>query len=199
MGDQGNGPPAIDEKAATSTAVEVNGTGNTPASNGLGNASGDIGNGNGGGSGNGSGCDSAVVVENGSGSGGGSAGNAVMENGSGSDANRDDSVAGDEQNAGNALNGNGGGDGNGGAEMSGGHHLDTACSDGGPSSLLGVGPPSPLTGCYLLIILGEPHSEEHKDIILQRLIKDLGEMKHRFEEILGVPKLFMRGFISKKH
>lgn len=41
----------------------------------------------------------------------------------------------------------------------------------GPSSLVGVGPPSPLTGCYLLIILGEPHSEEHKDIILQRLVK----------------------------
>lgn len=32
-------------------------------------------------------------------------------------------------------------------------------------------PPSPLTGCYLLIILGEPHSQEHKDIILQRLLK----------------------------
>lgn len=32
-------------------------------------------------------------------------------------------------------------------------------------------PPSPLTGCYLLIILGEPHSPEHKDIILQRLLK----------------------------
>lgn len=32
-------------------------------------------------------------------------------------------------------------------------------------------PPSPLTGCYLLIILGEPHSAEHKDIILQRLLK----------------------------
>lgn len=32
-------------------------------------------------------------------------------------------------------------------------------------------PPSPLTGSYLLIILGEPHSPEHKDIILQRLLK----------------------------
>lgn len=32
-------------------------------------------------------------------------------------------------------------------------------------------PPSPLTGSYLLIILGEPHSSEHKDIILQRLLK----------------------------
>lgn len=38
----------------------------------------------------------------------------------------------------------------------------------GPSS---YGPPSPLTGCYLLIVLGEPHSHEHKDIILQRLLK----------------------------
>lgn len=57
----------------------------------------------------------------------------------------------------------------------GGHPpLDTACSDGGgPSSMVGgmVGPPSPLTGCYLLIILGEPHSEEHKDNILQHLLK----------------------------
>lgn len=41
----------------------------------------------------------------------------------------------------------------------------------GPSSLLGVGPPSPLTGCYLLIVVGEPHSQEHKDIILQKLFK----------------------------
>ena len=48
--------------------------------------------------------------------------------------------------------------------------VEAGCSDG-PPSLLGVGPPSPLTGCYLLIIIGEPHSQEHKDIILQRLIK----------------------------
>lgn len=41
----------------------------------------------------------------------------------------------------------------------------------GPASISGVGPPSPLTGCYLLIIIGEPNSAEHKDIILQRLIK----------------------------
>lgn len=41
-------------------------------------------------------------------------------------------------------------------------------SNDGPSS---YGPPSPLTGCYLLIVLGEPHSHEHKDIILQRLLK----------------------------
>lgn len=39
------------------------------------------------------------------------------------------------------------------------------------SSSIPYEPPSPLTGCYLLIILGEPHSQEHKDIILQRLLK----------------------------
>lgn len=32
-------------------------------------------------------------------------------------------------------------------------------------------PPSPLTGCYLLIVVGEPHCNEHKDIILQRVAK----------------------------
>lgn len=37
--------------------------------------------------------------------------------------------------------------------------------EGGPP------PPSPLTGCYLLIVIGEPHSQEHKDIILQRVAK----------------------------
>lgn len=47
---------------------------------------------------------------------------------------------------------------------------DTGTGDG-PSSLVGFGPPSPLTGCYLLIIVGEPHSDGHKDIILQRLLK----------------------------
>lgn len=45
-------------------------------------------------------------------------------------------------------------------------------SEGAPSSLnLAVGPPSPLTGCYLLIVIGEPYSQEHKDIILQKLLK----------------------------
>lgn len=44
-------------------------------------------------------------------------------------------------------------------------------SEGGPASMTGVGPPSPLTGCYLLIVIGEPHQSEHKDIILQRLVK----------------------------
>ena len=34
-----------------------------------------------------------------------------------------------------------------------------------------VGPPSPLTGCYLMIILAEPNSDHHKDILIQRLIK----------------------------
>ncbi|KAG5672421.1 hypothetical protein PVAND_002551 [Polypedilum vanderplanki] len=47
-------------------------------------------------------------------------------------------------------------------------------SEGGPASLnLAVGPPSPLTGCYLLIVIGEPYSQEHKDIVLQKLLKGL--------------------------
>lgn len=45
-------------------------------------------------------------------------------------------------------------------------------STDGPGSLnLAVGPPSPLTGCYLLIVIGEPYTVEHKDIILQKLLK----------------------------
>lgn len=55
-------------------------------------------------------------------------------------------------------------------EENGGLNGDNGEMDG-PSSIIGVGPPSPLTGCYLLIILGEPHSDEHKDIILQKLVK----------------------------
>lgn len=39
-----------------------------------------------------------------------------------------------------------------------------AAEDGPP-------PPSPLTGCYLLIVIGEPHVQEHKDIILHRIAK----------------------------
>lgn len=48
------------------------------------------------------------------------------------------------------------------------NNCDIGGLNDGPSS---YGPPSPLTGCYLLIVLGEPHSHEHKDIILQRLLK----------------------------
>lgn len=50
---------------------------------------------------------------------------------------------------------------------------DTGTTGDGPSSLIGIGPPSPLTGCYLLIVVGEPHSDGHKDIILQRLLKGM--------------------------
>ncbi|KOC70405.1 Microtubule-associated protein futsch [Habropoda laboriosa] len=32
-------------------------------------------------------------------------------------------------------------------------------------------PPSPLSGCYLLVVLPEPHTEQHKDLILNRLAK----------------------------
>jgi len=35
-------------------------------------------------------------------------------------------------------------------------------------------PPSPLSGCYLLVVLPEPHTAQHKDLILNRLAK--GEM-----------------------
>ncbi|XP_059621104.1 microtubule-associated protein futsch [Phlebotomus argentipes] len=44
-------------------------------------------------------------------------------------------------------------------------------AEAGPPSMVGIGPPSPLTGCYLLIVIGEPYSQEHKDIIIQRLVK----------------------------
>lgn len=52
-------------------------------------------------------------------------------------------------------------------------------ADGGPLEMTGslseanvlanVGPPSPLTGCYLLIIIGEPHSEEARRVIIEQL------------------------------
>lgn len=32
-------------------------------------------------------------------------------------------------------------------------------------------PPSPLSGCYLLVVLPEPHTAQHKDLILNRLSK----------------------------
>ena len=35
--------------------------------------------------------------------------------------------------------------------------------------LANAGPPSPLTGCYLLIIIGEPHSEEALRVIVEQL------------------------------
>lgn len=49
--------------------------------------------------------------------------------------------------------------------------VDMETSEGPASLNLAVGPPSPLTGCYLLIVIGEPYSAEHKDIILQKLLK----------------------------
>lgn len=49
-------------------------------------------------------------------------------------------------------------------------------------STMAYEPPSPLTGCYILIILGEPHSDEHKDIILQRLLK--GKLTQSITDIL---------------
>lgn len=52
--------------------------------------------------------------------------------------------------------------------------MDNACSDGGDLLSYGdrvIEPPSPLTGCYLLIVLAAPQSEEHKSSILQHLLK----------------------------
>lgn len=48
---------------------------------------------------------------------------------------------------------------------------DSEVKEDAPSNSGLVGPPSPLTGCYLMIILAEPHSNHHKDILIQRLIK----------------------------
>ncbi|XP_066246626.1 microtubule-associated protein futsch-like [Euwallacea similis] len=45
--------------------------------------------------------------------------------------------------------------------------------NGGSLGEGGAPPPSPLTGCYLLVVVGEPHSQEHKDIILQKIAKGL--------------------------
>lgn len=48
-----------------------------------------------------------------------------------------------------------------------------ACLEGGSLSetnpLANAGPPSPLTGCYLLIIIGEPHSGEALRVIVEQL------------------------------
>lgn len=59
---------------------------------------------------------------------------------------------------------------------------DIGESSEGPASLnLAVGPPSPLTGCYLLIVIGEPYSQEHKDVILQKLLKGKSLKKFSFQ------------------
>ncbi|XP_058825626.1 microtubule-associated protein futsch [Topomyia yanbarensis] len=91
--------------------------------------------------------------------GGGSGSNGVQADGA---------MNGGTMNGGAISPGGGGGSDAGGA--GGQNAVDAGCSDG-PSSIIGVGPPSPLTGCYLLIVIGEPHSQDHKDIILQRLVK----------------------------
>lgn len=65
-----------------------------------------------------------------------------------------------------------------------GSKFDAGGSSEGPSSLnLPLAPPSPLTGCYLLIVIGEPYSQEHKDIIIQKLLKG---------ELFGYYIIYMR-------
>lgn len=51
--------------------------------------------------------------------------------------------------------------------------MDQSTSESlGDSSARRPPPPlSPLTGCYLLIVIGEPHSDRHKEIILQKVAK----------------------------
>lgn len=64
-------------------------------------------------------------------------------------------------------------------------------SEGPPSLNLAVGPPSPLTGCYLLIVIGEPYSHDHKDLILQKLLK--GELT-KLENSQTVHESFWKSF-----
>ena len=60
------------------------------------------------------------------------------------------------------------GDGGGG----GGSGNDKNTNVGTPSTLHHQHPPpSPLSGCYLLVVLPEPHTAQHKDLILSRLAK----------------------------
>lgn len=67
----------------------------------------------------------------------------------------------------------------------------------GPASLnLAVGPPSPLTGCYLLIVIGEPYSHEHKDIILQKLLK--GEFNIVLKYIYLTMLIYLMILIDRK-
>lgn len=52
-------------------------------------------------------------------------------------------------------------------------HEDDRSLSLGTEASASVPPPSPLTGCYLLVVIGEPHTQEHKEVILQRLIKGM--------------------------
>ncbi|CAG9116632.1 unnamed protein product [Plutella xylostella] len=68
-----------------------------------------------------------------------------------------------------------------------------------------VPPPSPLTGCYLLAVIGEPHTAQHKEIILQRLVKAQNRKLLVIGPSQGAPphSVFVRphpaatGFLSK--
>ncbi len=76
-----------------------------------------------------------------------------------------------------------------------GEHPSLVETSEGPASLnLAVGPPSPLTGCYLLIVISEPYMQEHKDIILQKLLK--GEWLNLLQLHLMRSTLWMLSFIK---
>lgn len=69
----------------------------------------------------------------------------------------------------------------------------------GPTPLnLAMGPPSPLTGCYLLIVIGEPYSQEHKDVILQKLLK--GKLiKRTFQNLFIQSRIVEKFFMLNNH
>lgn len=78
------------------------------------------------------------------------------------------------------------------------------------NALANAGPPSPLTGCYLLIILGEPHSEAALRVIVEQLKQ--GESKIRLRHLYsrrlaeknrnflsgGTGKFRLRHFLSQR-
>lgn len=66
------------------------------------------------------------------------------------------------------------GGGGGGESTPGGDHSASTPGVGIPSGIqTGIQhpPPSPLSGCYLLVVLPEPHTAQHKDLIVNRLAK----------------------------
>lgn len=79
-------------------------------------------------------------------------------------------------------------------------------ADGGPMEMTGslseanalanVGPPSPLTGCYLLIIIGEPHSEDARRVIIEQLKQ--GTNRSWWLRNLGVSELAERTSSGRK-
>lgn len=99
------------------------------------------------------------------------------------------------------------GGGTGGGEVEGGAAIETTGSLSETNPLANVGPPSPLTGCYLLIIIGEPHSEDARRVIIEQLkqgkskivTKSLFYFRGRRKSTSGPSGKFrLRHFLSRK-